>query len=156
MVNLVFIQNYYEAIPFFLVSWSLCVEEHFYLVVPLLFVFWYGKKNVNVYLLAAVSLMLPAGFASSRISIFESGVWLCSHRHSPENGRVDFRVRTFLCCDQCAPAFQNYSENIALRLSFLGGPHDRSGFCHAVASIWFLGYGSGSLLFRGVSVCRLL
>ena len=59
---LVFIQNYYEVIPFFLVSWSLCVEEHFYLVVPLLFVFWYGKKNVNVYLLAAVALMLPAGF----------------------------------------------------------------------------------------------
>jgi peptidoglycan/LPS O-acetylase OafA/YrhL len=28
---LVFIQNYYGRIPFFLVSWSLCIEEHFYL-----------------------------------------------------------------------------------------------------------------------------
>jgi peptidoglycan/LPS O-acetylase OafA/YrhL len=33
---LLFIQNYYQRIPFFLVSWSLCIEEHFYLFVPLL------------------------------------------------------------------------------------------------------------------------
>ena len=33
---LLFIQNYYEKIPFFLVSWSLCIEEHFYLFLPLL------------------------------------------------------------------------------------------------------------------------
>ncbi len=32
---LLFLQNYYERIPFFLVSWSLCVEEHFYLALPL-------------------------------------------------------------------------------------------------------------------------
>jgi peptidoglycan/LPS O-acetylase OafA/YrhL len=32
----IFIQNYYHTIPFFLVSWSLCVEEHFYLFLPLL------------------------------------------------------------------------------------------------------------------------
>jgi len=31
---LLFFQNYYEQIPFFLVSWSLCVEEHFYLILP--------------------------------------------------------------------------------------------------------------------------
>lgn len=33
---LVFLQNYEAAIPFFLVSWSLCVEEHFYLLAPVL------------------------------------------------------------------------------------------------------------------------
>ena len=33
---LVFLQNYAAAPPFFQVSWSLCVEEHFYLLVPLL------------------------------------------------------------------------------------------------------------------------
>ncbi|SFV37396.1 acyltransferase family protein [Hyphomicrobium facile] len=33
---LLFLQNYEERIPYFLVSWSLCVEEHFYLVAPLL------------------------------------------------------------------------------------------------------------------------
>jgi peptidoglycan/LPS O-acetylase OafA/YrhL len=32
---IVFMQNYYERIPFFLVSWSLCIEEHFYLAAPL-------------------------------------------------------------------------------------------------------------------------
>lgn len=33
---LVFLQNYREEMPFFLVSWSLAVEEHFYLVLPIL------------------------------------------------------------------------------------------------------------------------
>ncbi len=32
---LIFVQNYYAIMPFFLVSWSLCVEEHFYVVLPL-------------------------------------------------------------------------------------------------------------------------
>jgi peptidoglycan/LPS O-acetylase OafA/YrhL len=31
---LFFLQNYMNIIPFFKVSWSLCVEEHFYLVLP--------------------------------------------------------------------------------------------------------------------------
>ena len=33
---LLFLQNYEENIPFFLASWSLCVEEHFYLFLPLI------------------------------------------------------------------------------------------------------------------------
>lgn len=33
---LVFFQNFYQEIPYFLVSWSLCVEEHFYLFFPLI------------------------------------------------------------------------------------------------------------------------
>lgn len=33
---LFFLQNYYPEMPFFLVSWSLCVEEHFYLAMPIL------------------------------------------------------------------------------------------------------------------------
>lgn len=32
----VFLQNYSDQVPFFLVSWSLCVEEHFYLLLPIL------------------------------------------------------------------------------------------------------------------------
>jgi len=32
---LVFAQNYESVIPYYLVSWSLCVEEHFYLILPL-------------------------------------------------------------------------------------------------------------------------
>lgn len=34
---LIFVQNYYPVMPFFLVSWSLCIEEHFYLFVPAIF-----------------------------------------------------------------------------------------------------------------------
>lgn len=34
---LFFAQNYYEVMPFFLVSWSLCIEEHFYFFIPLLY-----------------------------------------------------------------------------------------------------------------------
>src|SRR5262249_22297983 len=33
---LVFLQNYEPQLPFFLASWSLCVEEHFYLFVPVI------------------------------------------------------------------------------------------------------------------------
>lgn len=33
---LLFLQNYYREIPFYVVSWSLCIEEHFYLLMPLL------------------------------------------------------------------------------------------------------------------------
>lgn len=33
---LIFMQNYRSEIPFFLVSWSLCIEEHFYLVMPII------------------------------------------------------------------------------------------------------------------------
>lgn len=31
---LIFIQNFYQKIPYFKVSWSLCIEEHFYIVFP--------------------------------------------------------------------------------------------------------------------------
>lgn len=33
---LFFIQNFYTTIPYFKVSWSLCIEEHFYLAFPLI------------------------------------------------------------------------------------------------------------------------
>jgi peptidoglycan/LPS O-acetylase OafA/YrhL len=36
---LVFLQNYMAKIPYFSISWSLCVEEHFYLVLPALVLF---------------------------------------------------------------------------------------------------------------------
>jgi peptidoglycan/LPS O-acetylase OafA/YrhL len=57
---LLFIQNYYERIPFFLVSWSLCVEEHFYLLAPI----WFGCvaklgqnwRFIHVFALAPLAL----------------------------------------------------------------------------------------------------
>jgi peptidoglycan/LPS O-acetylase OafA/YrhL len=33
---LLFLQNYYQNISYFHISWSLCVEEHFYLVMPMI------------------------------------------------------------------------------------------------------------------------
>jgi peptidoglycan/LPS O-acetylase OafA/YrhL len=52
---LFFFQNYYEQIPFFLVSWSLCVEEHFYLMMPivmfLLGCLFYGKGIIGTLLI---------------------------------------------------------------------------------------------------------
>lgn len=32
---LFFIQNFYKSIPYFKISWSLCIEEHFYIAFPL-------------------------------------------------------------------------------------------------------------------------
>jgi peptidoglycan/LPS O-acetylase OafA/YrhL len=58
-----FVQNYYNRVPFFLVSWSLCVEEHFYLLVPPLFVLWKGNVHRHGCLfLAALAFMAPAAF----------------------------------------------------------------------------------------------
>lgn len=59
---LVFAQNYYTKVPFFLVSWSLCVEEHFYLVIPVIFVFWHHRQGKKMYLWAALATIAPAGF----------------------------------------------------------------------------------------------
>jgi peptidoglycan/LPS O-acetylase OafA/YrhL len=58
---LVFLQNYYERIPFFLVSWSLCVEEHFYLLLPLAFLIWrgVGDYRLTVALLLTILLAPP-------------------------------------------------------------------------------------------------
>lgn len=36
---LLFLQNYHQRIPYFLVSWSLCIEEHFYLFLPIALLF---------------------------------------------------------------------------------------------------------------------
>jgi peptidoglycan/LPS O-acetylase OafA/YrhL len=58
---LIFIQNYYERIPFFLVSWSLCVEEHFYLIIPLAFVFLSRNQRIKMYFLVALAIIAPAG-----------------------------------------------------------------------------------------------
>ena len=57
---LFFIQNYYDRIPFFLVSWSLCVEEHFYIVLPILLTCIQGFKPRVVLLILLSLSFLPA------------------------------------------------------------------------------------------------
>lgn len=50
---LFFIQNYIEKIPFYKVSWSICVEEHFYLILPfiLLFLFKLNSRAIQIVLI---------------------------------------------------------------------------------------------------------
>jgi len=42
---LLFLQNYYERLPYFLVSWSLCIEEHFYLLMPIAFLIMFRRSS---------------------------------------------------------------------------------------------------------------
>jgi len=54
---LMFVQNYYERLPYFLVSWSLCIEEHFYLVFPLLLV-WFSRSHRSVAMLFSTLIII--------------------------------------------------------------------------------------------------
>jgi peptidoglycan/LPS O-acetylase OafA/YrhL len=56
---LAFVQNYYHSIPFFLVSWSLCIEEHFYLFIPLLLLWATRSGRAITILFAALILAAP-------------------------------------------------------------------------------------------------
>jgi peptidoglycan/LPS O-acetylase OafA/YrhL len=54
---LLFLQNYYQRIPYFRISWSLCIEEHFYLMMPLVAVALTRKKPRYHFLLLALALL---------------------------------------------------------------------------------------------------
>jgi peptidoglycan/LPS O-acetylase OafA/YrhL len=56
---LLFLQNYYTEIPFFSVSWSLCVEEHFYLAAPLLLLLVPQNKLSLTYLVCVLFFTAP-------------------------------------------------------------------------------------------------
>jgi peptidoglycan/LPS O-acetylase OafA/YrhL len=53
---LLFLQNY-SGLSIFSVSWSLCVEEHFYLIAPFLFL-WVGRARQGWVLLAVAAIPL--------------------------------------------------------------------------------------------------
>jgi len=59
---ILFLQNYYTEIPYFLVSWSLCIEEHFYLILPFVLLFLHNKKESTIlivlFLIATIPLLL--------------------------------------------------------------------------------------------------
>ena len=67
---LVFLQTYvFDSSPFFGVSWSLCVEEHFYLLIAPI-ALWIGKSNPRGIFIFLIILTLPqlfriAGFYGS-------------------------------------------------------------------------------------------
>ena len=58
----VFLQTYvFESCPFFAVSWSLCVEEHFYLLIAPI-ALWIGKSNPRGIFIFLIILTLPQLF----------------------------------------------------------------------------------------------
>lgn len=55
---LFFLQNYEEQMPFYVISWTLCVEEHFYLIMPfLVWGFLKIPKRVTIISLAILFIM---------------------------------------------------------------------------------------------------
>jgi peptidoglycan/LPS O-acetylase OafA/YrhL len=44
---LFFLQNYIVEMPFYVISWSLCVEEHFYLILPFVMPFFLNNWGQN-------------------------------------------------------------------------------------------------------------
>lgn len=115
---LVFLQNYEEKIPYFLVSWSLCVEEHFYLVAPLAlapltFAGWRRRWGAA----AAIGVLLPAifraieyvpgpvafGYAETATHLRFEGLYLgFLLAYMPQHAGCDFdrlsRMAPFLAC----------------------------------------------------------
>ncbi|MGA3006734.1 MAG: acyltransferase [Opitutaceae bacterium] len=81
---LFFLQNYFGRLPFFAVSWSLCVEEHFYLVLPLLFCLLRKKLDrlgAFFFLALGVSPFCRCYFHDSpSIDVFDSSVF-ATHVH---------------------------------------------------------------------------
>ncbi|SEJ39238.1 Peptidoglycan/LPS O-acetylase OafA/YrhL, contains acyltransferase and SGNH-hydrolase domains [Dyadobacter sp. SG02] len=55
---LFFFQNFYSVIPFFKISWSLCIEEHFYLVFPLIVLLLAKVPRRNLYLALWIAVTL--------------------------------------------------------------------------------------------------
>jgi peptidoglycan/LPS O-acetylase OafA/YrhL len=81
---LFFLQNYLGQLPYFSVSWSLCIEEHFYLVLPAaLAAARLPAAGTGLALLAALAispLCRTFGYASPSIDVFDSSV-LATHTH---------------------------------------------------------------------------
>lgn len=56
---LVFLQNYLPEMPYFMPSWSLCVEEHFYLLLPFILysLVWLGRRLRLASMVIAIILL---------------------------------------------------------------------------------------------------
>lgn len=57
---LFFLQNYHISIPFYVISWTLCVEEHFYMVMPFaLWLFIKLPRKTTIILLIILAFIPP-------------------------------------------------------------------------------------------------
>lgn len=69
---LFFVQNYYNEMPYFLISWSLCIEEHFYLLMPTVIIAAKFFVRRILFFLVALTL-LPALLRFFVSDAFEPG-----------------------------------------------------------------------------------
>ena len=81
---LLFLQNYREAIPYFVVSWSLCVEEHFYLLLPILLLVF--RNRWALLILAVVAAVAPPVFRLVSHPLAETGAFPIYQTHCRSDG----------------------------------------------------------------------
>lgn len=78
------VQNYFYPMPYFAVSWSLCIEEHFYLILPLAGMLMRKLLKDAGWLLAAGLLISPLCrtllYDSPSIDVFDPSM-LATHTH---------------------------------------------------------------------------
>jgi peptidoglycan/LPS O-acetylase OafA/YrhL len=65
---LIFTQNYHAKIPFFLVSWSLCIEVHFYILLPFLLLLIHKLRPVHRAIVLSSTALIPI---SLRLALVE-------------------------------------------------------------------------------------
>lgn len=73
---LIFAQNFYIQMPFFMASWSLCVEEHFYLIFPFMILLLnYVLKTKFLKLIFWVSLVIAPSFIRYFYGDYDTHEW---------------------------------------------------------------------------------
>lgn len=81
-----FTQNFYLIPGAFSHAWSLCIEEHFYLILPLLALLFYRKNNLR--LVWAIIILVLLGEI-----IVRGSIWLIYLRYAHENiGLLSMRM----------------------------------------------------------------
>ena len=79
---LVFLQNYFWKLPFFTISWSLCVEEHFYLLMPTLLLLFHrpGRwTSIGFLLLGAAPMLIRIVFQNYYLTHVQTEQVLQTH-----------------------------------------------------------------------------
>lgn len=56
---LFFLQNFMEEIPYYKVSWSICVEEHFYILLPFILLLLIKIKKKYSRIIVSILILLP-------------------------------------------------------------------------------------------------
>lgn len=136
---LTFTQNFHMEFGAFAVSWSICVEEHFYLIFPILTYFLIGKGK-HKWFLSALGALILVGLVSRNMiwneHLSSVGDWTArkthlvylSKIHYPTVNRMDGIVLgillgyfNFFCADAWKMIQQKYLKLLSvLAVAFLG------------------------------------